>query len=162
MAYMSRLHSALGVSPFEMLHGCKPRLAVPIGVQLGLAEVFQDVDTAQEYLQGIQQAFELLDDRALQGIKKQFAANKRYWEKRRSDFSRKAAHNLAVGDLVLEVDERPDTALNSRVRGPYRVVSLEMDGALAVLETGQTQFKPGVRFRRHVSNLARFFDKHSL
>jgi hypothetical protein len=28
MAYMARVHSALGVSPFEMPHGYSPRLAV--------------------------------------------------------------------------------------------------------------------------------------
>jgi hypothetical protein len=116
----------------------------------------------EEYLQGLQQAFHRLDARALQGIRKQFDNNRKYWAKRCSDFSRKAAHNLAVGDLVLEVDDRPDTALNSRVRGPYTVVALEMDGALAVLETGRTQFKSGLRFRRHVSNLARFYDKRSV
>lgn len=58
---------------------------------------------AQKYVQGMQQAFGLLSERALQGIKKQFAANKQYWEKRRTDFSRKVAHNLAVGDLVLKL-----------------------------------------------------------
>jgi hypothetical protein len=175
MAYMSRLHAALGVTPFEMLHGCKPRLAVPLGVQLGAASFAQqhqadegdEADVlsrveADEYLQHLQSTFGRLDDLAFKGIHKQFEVNRKYLEKRGSEFARKASNALAVGDLVLELDDNPDTALNAKVRGPYRLVALEMEGALAVLETGATGFKPAHRFRRHVSRLAKYFDKSTV
>jgi hypothetical protein len=173
-AYMSRLHAALGVTPFEMLHGCKPRLAVPLGVQLGAASFAQEHQAegdeadvlsrveADEYLQHLQSTFGRLDNLAFKGIHKQFEVNRKYLEKRGSDFARKASNALAVGDLVLELDDNPDTALNAKVRGPYRLVALEMEGALAVLETGATGFKPAHRFRRHVSRLAKHFDKSTV
>jgi hypothetical protein len=35
MAYMSRVHRAIGVTPFEMLHGCTAKLAVPAAFATG-------------------------------------------------------------------------------------------------------------------------------
>jgi hypothetical protein len=40
MAYMSRVHKAIGVSPLEMLHGCTPRLAVPAAFAKGSLEEY--------------------------------------------------------------------------------------------------------------------------
>ena len=40
--------------------------------------------------------------------------------------------------------------------------SRSKDGAIAVLRTGETEFKPAREFTRHVSKLARFFDKYSV
>jgi len=161
MAYMARLHRALGgVSPFEMLHGCQPRLAAPIGMQLSSLNIGESVE-AQQYLAALQERFAQLDKQALTMIEKQFAQNKADWQRRRSDFSRKASHALRPGDLVLEVDDNPDSALNAVVRGPYRIVELIMDGAVAVLQTGSTHFKSGVTFNRHVSRLAKYYDKYS-
>jgi hypothetical protein len=175
MAYMARLHSALGVSPFEMLHGCKPRLAVPLGIQLGAANLEAvdvepspaDADVgarvvAQEYLEHLLTTFGRLDAQAFKGIKQQFQTNKRYVEKRGSEFARKASNALAVGDLVLELDAQPDTALNAKVRGPFRLVGFEQNGAVAVLETGATGFKDEVWFRRHVSRLAKYYDRRTV
>ena len=161
MAYVARLHRALGgVSPFEMLHGCQPRLAAPIGVQLASLSIVDSVE-AQEYLAALQERFARLDKQALAMIERQFAQNKADWQRRRSDFSRKACHALHPGDLVLEVDDHPDSALNAVVRGPYCIVELIMDGAVAVLQTGSTHFKSGVAFNRHVSRLAKYYDKYS-
>jgi Integrase zinc binding domain len=164
MAYHSRVHKAIGVTPFEMLHGCKPRLALPVGVQFGALQVTEcdsdDID-AQLYLEQLQERFDALDSQAFQLIKKQFDTNYRHWYKRCTEFGRKAKHNIAVGDLVLELDDNPDTALNAKVRGPYKVVKFIMDGAVAVLETGATGFQPAKRFRRNVSVLAKYFDKFS-
>jgi len=161
MAYMARLHRALGgVSPFEMLHGCQPRLAAPIGMQLSSLNIGESVE-AQQYLAALQERFAQLDKQALTMIEKQFAQNKADWQRRRSDFSRKASHAVRPGDLVLEVDDNPDSALHAVVRGPYRIVELIMDGAVAVLQTGSTHFKSGVTFNRHVSRLAKYYDKYS-
>ena len=45
---------------------------------------------------------------------------------------------------------------------PFGVVGFQKDGAIAVLRTGATEFKPAREFTRHVSKLARFFDKYSV
>jgi hypothetical protein len=47
-----------------------------------------------------------------------------------------------VGDLVLEViDNAP--ALEECTKGPFRIVAgFQRDGAIAVLRTGATDFKP--------------------
>jgi len=156
MAYMSRVHSALGVSPFEMLHGCPPRLAVPAGLHTGLFDVSGAVD-AQEHMDGLRAAFEELDAQAIELIQKQFEHNRKYWEARRTDLGRKSKHNLAVGDLVLVLEDSPPSALHAKVKGPYKVVAMAPDGVTAVLETGATEFKEAQRFKRHVSQLAKFF-----
>jgi len=61
----------------------------------------------------------------------------------------------------LEIDDNPDTASNAAVRGPYRIEKFLHDGAVAVLATGATQFKPSVSFNRHVSRLAKYFTKYT-
>lgn len=124
MAYVSRLHRAIGVSPFEMLHGCAPKLATPAGFAImGSLEVSEAVE-ANDHLSYLQQRFEQLDAQALALIKAQFKRNKLDWQRRRSDFTRKSKHALCVGDLVLEIDDNPETAWNAAVRGPYMIVSL--------------------------------------
>ena len=94
-------------------------------------------------------------------IEQQFKRNQQDWQKRRSDCSRKSKHTLSVGDLVLEIDDNPDTACNAADRGPYRIEKFLHDGAVAVLATGATQFKPSVSFNRHVSRLAKYFTKYT-
>ena len=162
MAYMARLHRALGgISPFEMLHGCQPRLAAPIGVQLNSLSLVGSSVEAHQYLVELQERFAKLDQQALAMIEKQSAKNRADWQRRRSDFSRKACHTLNPGDLVLEIDDNPDSALNAVVRGPYRILELIRDGAIAVLQTGSTHFRAEVTFNRHVSRLAKYYDKYT-
>ena len=84
-ACKTRLPSVLGVSPCEMLHGCKPCLAVPIGVQLDLTDVGGPQVDVEDRLAGLQQAFDMINDTALQGISKQFDSNMKYWAKNCSE-----------------------------------------------------------------------------
>jgi RNase H-like domain found in reverse transcriptase/Reverse transcriptase (RNA-dependent DNA polymerase)/Integrase zinc binding domain/PHD-finger len=157
LAYTSRLHLAIGVSPFEMLHGCRPRLAHER--QAGVVEAEQDVpDDPEQYVAYMERVMQGLDKRALSNIRKQFNNNARAWQQRRTSHIRRHANNLAVGDFVLELDESLDSALNQPGRGPYRIVKLVKDGAVAVLETGATDLEPHkrVRFHRHISVLARY------
>jgi hypothetical protein len=42
-------------------------------------------------------------------------------------------HNLQVGDLVLEIDDNPDTAWNAAVRGPYKTLQFLQEGALVAV-----------------------------
>jgi hypothetical protein len=44
--------------------------------------------------------------------------------------------------------------MRAAVRGPYKILRVLQEGAVAVLATGATQFKPSVTFNRHVSPLA--------
>ena len=41
-------------------------------------------------------------------------------------------------------------------------VGFQRDGAIAVLRTGSTEFKPAREFTRHISKLARYDDKWSV
>ena len=163
MAYMSRVHAAVGVTPFEMLHGVQPRLATSAQVPGAVEPAAVVPLSEQEYVSYLQRLLQGLHGRALQGIREQFARNQEHWQRRRSDFTRKGDHNIQVGHLVLVLDERPDTALSSRVHGPYRVVKLIKDGAVAVLESGNTALKPQkVQFTKWVGNLARYYDERAV
>jgi hypothetical protein len=53
-------------------------------------------------------------------------------------------------------------ALEECTKGPFRIVVFQRDGAIAVPRTGATDFKPAREFTRHVSKLARFYDKWSV
>ena len=71
--------------------------------------------------------------------------------------------HLAVGDWVLELVSGPVPSLQARVKGPYKIVDFIGPGnQIAVLQTGRTEFKEPVLFRRHVSTLARYVAKHHL
>jgi hypothetical protein len=170
MQYMARLHSALGMSPHEMLFGRKPRLALPLSSPFVLqaassgVTVFPDMDpsTAQKHVQHLQQLMAHFDRNVFGLIKQQFARNAAAWAKSRCLVEGRAARNqLHVGDLVLEVIDNAPT-LEECAKGPFRIVGFQRDGAIAVLSTGATEFKPAREFTRHVSKLARYFDKWSV
>ena len=153
-----------------MLYGRKPRLALPLSSPFVLqaaavgVSVFPDVDpvTAHAHVQHMQQLMAEFDKNVLGLIKRQFARNAAAWSKNRCLVEGRLAHNqLQVGDLVLEIIENAPT-LEECANGPFRVVGFQKDGAIAVLRTGETEFKPAREFTRHVSKLARFFDKYSV
>jgi transposase InsO family protein len=163
MAYMSRVHTAIGASPFEMLHGVQPRLATSVQVPGAIPPAGRVPAEEEQYLQYMQQRFLQLDHKAVSSIQQQFKANQKAWQRRRVDFQRKGDHNLAVGHLALLMDDRPDSSLSQSVQGPYRVVGFCNEGAVAVLESGETALKRGrQQFRRHVSLLARYYDEASV
>ena len=170
MQYMARLHSALGMSPHEMLFGRKPRLAMPLSSPFVLqaaasgVTVFPDIDPgmAQEHVQHLQQLMASFDSRVFDLIKQQFARNAAAWAKNRCLVEGRVARNqLHVGDLVLEIIDNAPT-LEECAKGPFRIVGFQKDGAIAVLRTGATEFKHAREFTRHISKLARHFDKWSV
>jgi hypothetical protein len=61
---MSCVHRAIGVSPFEMLHACTPKLAVPAAFAVGSLAICEEYDIV-EYLDTLQQHFQALDNQAL-------------------------------------------------------------------------------------------------
>ena len=160
MAYVSRLHSAIGVSPFEMLHGVAPRLAPAVQVP-GAVQCTTTPQDPEQYLSYLQRAFQRLDKKAMANIQAQFRTNHKAWQKRRLDVGRRGDHKISVGDLVLVFDDSPGSALHSSVHGPYRVVGFVAEGAVAVLQTGATALKPGQKhFHRHISLLAKYYNVH--
>ena len=78
MAYMSRVHRAIGVSPIEMLHGCSPRLAVPSAFAIGSLAIGDEYDI-EEYVASLIEHFQALDNQALTLIEQQFKRNQLDW-----------------------------------------------------------------------------------
>ncbi len=166
-AYMNRLHTALGVSPNEMLMGCKLRLPVAtgdiLGFSAGCAVLTITEPTsfeAQDHITQLLDKLEQLDILALNNITKQFHNNLAKWQQKRVSIP---LEPLKVGDLVLELLEDAPSTLHTAVVGPFRIVGFkDPHKHTALLTTGSTVFKKSKCFERHVSRLVRYFDKNSI
>ena len=64
MAYMSRVHRAIGVSLFEMLRGCSHMLAVPAAFTIGSLAICDEYGI-EGYLALLKEHFQALDYQAL-------------------------------------------------------------------------------------------------
>lgn len=172
MQYWSRLHSALGVSPHEMVFGRRPVHAVPLaklfvlaGQSLPLVSVVPDSCVAPLlHVQQLQQQLLDRDADVFDRIQRQFQRNAAHWPSRFDNVRpRLRGGHLSVGDWVLELVSGPVPSLQSRVKGPYKVVAFEGPGGqIVVLQTGRTEFKEPVQFKRHISTLAKYVAKHHL
>jgi hypothetical protein len=176
--YWSRLHAALGMSPHEMVFGRRPVHVVPLanmfvlaGQAVPVVSVVPDgCESPLLYVQQLQQdllqrdaaVFERI--RIRRRIRQQFERNAAHWPLRQANaHGRYLGEHLAIGDWVLELVAGPVPSLQSRVRGPYLIVDFAGPGdQIAVLQTGRTGFKEPVRFKCHVSTLARYVAKHHL
>jgi hypothetical protein len=166
-AYMNRLHTALGVSPNEMLMGCKLRLPVAAGDILGfsagsavLTITEPTTSEAHEHITQLLEKFEQLDVDALHNITKQFHNNLAKWQQKRAEIKHEP---LKVGDLVLELLEKAPSTLHTAVVGPFRIVGFkDPQQHTALLTTGYTVFKKAKCFERHISRLVRYYDKNSI
>ncbi len=172
MQYWSRLHSALGMSPQEMVYGRRPVPVIPLSRQLlNLAAATVPVvcvcpsecHSPFEHVRELQETFAGYDAEVYERIRRQFLKNAKGWPGRSSNLkNRLADQQLHVGDLVLEVLQDPVSTLGEHVKGPFRIVDFAgMDNEVAILSTGETQFKEAALFRRHVSTLAKYFTKYS-
>jgi hypothetical protein len=171
MQYWSRLHSALGVSPHEMVFGRRPVHAVPLANLFTLAGSAMPVvsvvpDACASPLLHVQQLQERLlarDAEVFERIRQQFDRNAAHWPLRQQGARRGQRPSFSVGDCVLELVSGPAPSLQARVKGPYKIVEfVGPGGQIAVLETGRTAFKEPVRFKRHVTTLAKYVAKHQL
>jgi hypothetical protein len=170
--YWARLHSALGMSPFEMVFGRRPVPVLPkirevmvAAVCAGVA-VVPDLSLAEcaapfEYVQQLQQRRIAVDRAVFEQIRQQFQQNAAAWPHRGAGLRAQSRPQLKPGDLVLEVVSGPVAALDKSVLGPFRVVEVR-DSGVVVLTIGNTAFKNAVLFKRHISNLARYLDKSSV
>jgi hypothetical protein len=172
MQYWSRLHTALGVSPHEMVYGRRPVHAVPLANLFVLAGqcvpavsvVPDECPAPLAHVVELQEQLLERDADVFDRIRQQFDRNAAQWQVRHDKAQQQLAkQRLEVGDWVLELVPGPVSALRSHVKGPFLVVELVgRDREIAVLQTGRTQFRDAQRFRRHVSTLARYYAKHHL
>eukprot|EP00884_Botryococcus_braunii_P004778 jgi/Botrbrau1/14300/Bobra.0207s0005.1 len=65
--------------------------------------------------------------------------------------------DLEVGDLVLEVTNIAGP-LQTGLKGPFKIVSINDTKPIAVLETGQTRFIERKYFKRHTSHLVKYHE----
>lgn len=117
-----------------------------------------------EHVANLQQQLMEHDAGVFDRIRMQFCKNARQWplwhDTRKG---RLCSEPLQVGDWVLEMLSGPVPVLQDQVKGPFLVVGLRGDDQqAAVLSTGDTAFKDPVVFKRHVSNLARYYSKQQL
>jgi hypothetical protein len=108
----------------------------------------------QEYFDELRVVNAHRDESVLDSIRRQFQRNLSAYKARTA--RQRSTHGLKVGDFVLELRENV-SSLDQPAVGPYRLVALENGGSTAVLETGMTAFRETQRFKRHVSNLARYY-----
>lgn len=166
MQYWSRLHSALGMSPQEMVFGRQPRVAMPLindvmemAVAAGVVFIPDswECDNPAGHVLDMQRQMAAMDQEVFSRIRQQFVVNAAAWPRRGANLKR-AGLALKVGDFALEVISGPVASFHDNVKGPFRVLQVCPDGTV-LLSSGSTQFKDAVTFKRHITNLAVYYDK---
>ena len=163
MAYMNRIHSAIKMSPNEMLMGFRPELPLPVADVLRITAFnVQDPSpsVAAEYVRELSNLFAELDVHALTEIENQFHRNAYDLIQCQTMRLGRVPDELQAGDLVLELDTRSGP-LQGNARGPYVVKSVQPNGVVT-LTSGSTVFKDKRDFDRNIGLLAKYFDKQSI
>ena len=101
LAYMNRMHGAIGISQNEMLMGFRPNLPLPVGDVINVALTPAD---ASQYIKELRNLVAELDHSALDQIEAQFHQNALEWLQRQAKRLGRALGALHVGKLVLELD----------------------------------------------------------
>jgi len=116
------------------------------------------------HVQQLQQQLLDRDADVFDRIQRQFQRNAAHLPSRFDNVRpRSCGEHLSVGDLVLELVLGPVPSLQSRAKVPYKIMAFEGPGGqIAVLQTGRTEFKEPVQFKRHISTLAKYVAKHHL
>ncbi|KAK9816169.1 hypothetical protein WJX74_002882 [Apatococcus lobatus] len=119
---------------------------------------WQPAEQAQKHIQDLQLRLQDRDEDVLQDIRtQQQTAGDRY---RRLRAGRRPLV-LSIGDWVLELDAQAGP-LVAKANGPFKVIGFKADGNVAVLSTGESQFRAQAAFDRHISRLSRFVDGYLL
>ena len=186
LAYMTRLHTALGLTPNHMIMGFTPKpptllttlfdkpsnrshpvLIANATVHLRGGEPVY-IDQSQSHEMYMQYASDLaifmdhVDGIAYQSLRRHTTRSgkrwlRRAWKARRKDIT------IGVGDLVLELVESPSGPLQHHVKGPFKVTGFTSSSKhVAVLETGATGFKDAQLYTRHINRLARYYTINQL
>lgn len=162
MAYMNKVHSALGVSPNEMLMGHRPPLPLPASLPATAVDTTSHSTSSMQYVDGLEDYFAFRHADARERLHNQFHTSRRRQQDARQEARHQRTHtDLHAGDLVLELIDEPG-ALRAQARGPYRIIGFKRDGAIAILQTGSTDFRDAQTFERHITRLAKYFDKWSV
>lgn len=153
--YMHRVHHGTGFSPSQLLMGFQPRMPTAAGALTASMADLELSTPHAEYMDQLRFTLSHLDDATLHNLRSQFAANFKAYRSRAQLLRQAAQPPLKPGDLALEMREST-AALDLPATGPYQVVSIDPNGTV-VLQSGATEFRDAAQFKRHVSNLARYY-----
>ena len=180
MAYMTRLHSTLGVSPNEMLMGFSPspptaltsllRSRQPPSVLVANASTTLTADDAAVYIDqahptelyfnyahDLASYMNYMDGVAFDSLRRHSRRSAARWL-RRTWKARRADIQLAVGDYVLELVNSTAGPFKHSVIGPFKIVGFTNHSQnIAILETGATQFRGQQQYTRHISLLSKYY-----
>jgi RNase H-like domain found in reverse transcriptase/Reverse transcriptase (RNA-dependent DNA polymerase)/Integrase zinc binding domain/PHD-finger/Integrase core domain len=156
LAYMSRTHSTLGVSPNEMLFGFRPDLPLAVRgpVLLALANTRPNLFPS-DHMQLTRDRREELYSRVQVQLRQQYLKTAAQHARRYPSLPHS---RIVEGDLVWDLGPSKG-ALHTSVRGPFLVVSVSSSGTHATLSTGSTQHRDAKTFQRHLSQLVKCQEK---
>lgn len=156
MAYMTRVHSTLGVSPNEMLFGFCPELPLAVrGPLLASLAVLQPELFPYDHLRLTEDRQNQLHTQVQLKIREAYFKNAAQLAKKLSSHPQTP---IAVGDSVWDLTSKKGT-LHTTAQGPFLVQSLSPHGTHATLATGSTAHRDTRTFRRHVSHLVKCVEK---
>jgi hypothetical protein len=152
-AYMSRRHTSINnFSPAEMLYGFIPKLPIAVrDVLVNMAEIL----SPEHHVCKLQDRLREQYDQVARAL--DYAMHKNIVGHLHKTHRKSKRTDLKEGDLVLEVTPIRGP-LQTGLKGPFQIVSLNDSKTIAVLRTGQTQFKKPLKFKRHTSHLVRFHE----
>ena len=152
-AYMSRKHTSIcNLSPAEMLYGYVPKL--PLAVRDVLVNVAEAL-SPEHHVCKLQDKLQEQYDRVARALDN--AMHKNIVGQAHKLRGKRKCTDLEVGDLVLEVTNIAGP-LQTGLKGPFKIVSINDTKTIAVLETGQTRFKERKHFKRHTSHLVKYHE----
>lgn len=156
MAYMTRVHSTLGVSPNEMLFGFRPELPLAVrGPLLASLTALRPELFPYDHLRVTSDRRDQLYAQVQLKIRDSYFKNAAQQAKKLSSHPQTP---IAVGDSVWDLTPKKG-ALHTTAQGPFLVQSLSPNGTHATLATGSTAHRDTRTFRRHISHLVKYVDK---
>jgi hypothetical protein len=150
---MFRKHTSLrNFSPAEMLYGFAPKL--PLAVRDVLINVAEAL-SPEHHMCKLQDRLREQYDQVARAL--DYAMHKNIVGRSLTTRGKRKCTDLQVGDLVLELTPISGP-LQTGLKGPFEIVSLNDSKTIAVLCTGRTRFKQARLFKRHTSHLVKFHE----
>jgi transposase InsO family protein len=148
-AYRCSPQASLRCSPFEMLYGQKPKLPVDLQFDFSLgADIPNDGSVA-----ALQRRLRSVRDHAVKNLFKAQADQRKYYNKNKS-----LGRPFSVGSSVLlqAILQGPNTKLDDRWLGPFRVVSFPHPGVVEIVHISNDRDRQVVaqdRLKRYVPRM---------
>eukprot|EP00884_Botryococcus_braunii_P019638 jgi/Botrbrau1/6358/Bobra.0098s0017.1 len=140
------------ISDPEMLYGYMPKLPLAVrDVLVNVAEALSPEHHVCKLQDKLRKQYDLVA-RALDNAMHKNIIGQAHKLRRKTKCT-----DLEVGDLVLEVANIAGP-LQTGLKGPFKIVSLNDTKTIAVLETGHTRFKERKSFKRHTSHLVKYHE----